>query len=292
MEKLRLILSALLLAACGDPSAGDLFDDAADGEELGSIEQGMRTRFSSTYTHGVTTGTTMQKCTLGLGGGVGQACMLPSRSIVRYKMVPTAVGDVTWIDWQNRARQFYQTQIRPGNYGYPQPFGSAIEEDTANTWVIIKKGTCPGAWDSNNIWVFGCLQWDGSATTVTESLTGTYKRFLGVLTINVDFDKIKLRVQALPGVHWDWQDAAYELTEHVLGALLPAAYGSGTYGSDVTDPFGQTYRTWSSRFVQDSTYGYEAAGYSLGELCRMGYWDSVGVSWFEASPDGTCPNNN
>lgn len=289
-------LVGLLLACGGDP--GDLFPEppADGGAEIGTAEQGMSTRFSPVYTHGVTTGATRVKCSVSLGGGAGQSCMLPSRGIVRYRLVgidPNEDGG-SLIDearsWKALTRRALQLDVKGAalNNGYPWPFGSAIEEDTANTWVEVTRAPCPGDYWSNNVWDFGCLEWVGAAPTVSESLVGTYKRFQGLLRIKLDVDKIveRVRYQNMGAGHeaWDYHEAL----EHVINGIMPAVYGSGIYASDRYLP-NSTIKTWSSRFMWDNEDGYDVNGYTAGEGCRMGYWNSMGTGDFSAAA-GSCPD--
>lgn len=294
MKKLRLILIALLLAACGDPGADDMFNDDEDSEELGSVEQGLATKFSSTYSHGLTDGSSRSKCTIALGAGSGQACILPGRGTVRFKLTGSdphdGDGGAASMSWKYMARRAFTSDIKGAaiNNGYGWPFGTAVEEDTANTWVEVTNGTCPGSVTSNNVYDFGCATWVG-ATTVTENLTGTYKKCGAGCTVKLTIDvaKIDERVRWQPYSGFD-QDF-HEALEHVVNNLTPAVYGSGTYMGDVFFPQSQL-RTWSSRYMRNSNTGYDVSTYSAGEGCRMGNWSSQGPDSFSALT-GSCPNN-
>lgn len=171
-------------------------------------------------------------------------------------------------------------------WDYGWPFGTAIEEDTAQTWVEVTHATCPGSVHSNDVWDYACIEWTG-LQTVTESLVGTYKKCGAGCTVKIKIDAQKIldHVALYPGggpSSWD----EHEALEHVVNGVIPAVYGSGSHLSGVSTG---GLATWSSRYMQASGV-YDVSGYTKGEGCRMGNWSSMGPDSFSALT-GSCPDN-
>ncbi len=282
-------LLALSLLACGAEN-GDLFPDSPDGgPETGSLEEGISTKFSSSFTYGVSSvGSSLGKGTAAVGCGSGNFCYLPGYGTIHFKVTGTDPNEGNnSSSWKYQARRM-MTELKLDTvnlWGYGWPFGAAIEDNNASTWVEITNGDCPTDISTNLITSVACIIWTpGSSPTVTESLPGAYKRFTGTAKVIFDND-------ALLNAWIDWggpgrngQDF-HELVEHAAGAVIPALYGSGIYGSDKFYTTGQP--TWSSPFIYSNQWLFTHSGYSQGEACRVGNLNTTSPSTFAAA-SGTC----
>ncbi len=284
------IILALALAACGAPPE-DLFEDSPDaGPEIGTVEQGMKTKFSPLYTFGVCPTSTSRKAMQGTGCGAS-AALLPGKGLVRFKVTGTDPHEGTNASWKYQVRRALTDSFRTSTtgFGYGWPFGTAVEENTANTWVEATSGNCPGDGSGNDITEFACVQWsNGNSPLVTESFGGTYRRFSGTGTVKLIFDNEAIDEKCLIAScdANDW----HELVEHAAHAIAPVVYGSGIYSTDQIGGWGGDYSSWSSPTALQSDYRrFTRAEYTLGETCRAGNWIGTATSLYEAA-SGSCAN--
>ena len=287
------ILFALTAACAGENP--DFFDDSPDaGSELGTVVQGMSTKFSPLYTHGMSAASTAKKAMVSLGCGGGQTCLLPGKGLVRFKVTGTDPREGQCIySWKCQARRALNDSFPisvQALWGYGWPFGIPVEEDTANTWVEITNGNCPTSTSTNNIVALACIEWTlGNSPLVTESLTGSYRRFSGTGKMKIIFDN-----EAITQVYQDRpvggspNDDLHEIIEHATHAIIPSVYGSGIYLNDQNNG-SNAWDTWSSPSIFKSTYRFEHQSYSQSEACSAGNWSSTAVSEFTQA-SGSCPN--
>lgn len=310
----------VLILAVGCAGNGDLFHDppATDaGTEIGSVEQGMSTKFSATYTHGVAMNGPMGKCQVGFAATGG--CALPGYGTVRFKVTgtdpygPDSGAYNPQTSWQFQARRmlgagFLGIKDTVLHYGYGWPFGSAVEENTAQTWVEFTSGTCPDvgpAPQNNNIASYVCAVWNlGNSAVVTETQAGTYRRFTGSVQFKVDVPKIETYIDQVIAAQGSGcsspcsatqrasarREDLHEVIEHTMGAVVPMLYGSGIY--PVTMRADGNYQTWSSPSVWDggaTGVRFNASTYTEGESCRIGNWVNTAVGEFTQAT-GSCSN--
>lgn len=268
MTKLRLTLIALLLAACGDPGAGDLHNDAADGGELGSAQQAITAKKSSRYSIGYGD----QNLKLCKNSGGPSLCIVPGNTTIRYKLDGVdACSNQFHSSWKYQVGRALTQSIPAGlNDGWGNPY--TVVEDNNNPNVIFRPGGCAGSILSNDMSSFVCFGGASNPLTqLTESLPQWYYRHTGVLTVNIDVEKIRLRVGNCGS---QYADDHHQLTEHAahIAALLP--YGGGMY--DVHSCNGSScWPSWDTLLVQPFAAGvgfstYSTGGYTVGQLCRIG----------------------
>lgn len=262
MEKLRLILLALLLAACGDPGAGDSFNN--DDVELGSVGQPVTAKKSPTFSIGY--GENLKLCQ---NSGGPDLCIVPGHAMIRYKIEGSQQCTSIHNQWKYQVERALTSSIPAGliNYNAGNSFG--VMKDEQNPNVIFKNGACAGSINSSSMGSFVCF---GGASnplsSLTESLPQWYYRHTGVLTIYIDEAKIRLRA----GSCSQYSENHHELTEHAahIAALMP--YGGAMYPY-ATCNGAACFPSWDTPVVQPSMPGYStysAGGYSAGLMCRIG----------------------
>lgn len=299
MTKIQSIGFVMALFACsGEPH--DLFEDVPSdaSAELGTAEQGMSTKFSSLYTHGLAANSAGKKAMLALGCGSGQTCLLPGKGLVRYKITGTdpREGELAY-SWKKQAKRAL-TESFPISvqalWGYSWPFGTPVEEDTSNTWVEITNGDCPTDPSTNSIAALACIEWTlGNSPIVSETFAGAYRRFSGTGKMKIIFDNEAIAwVFANRPIGGNQNDDFHEIIEHASHAVMPAVYGSGVYLADQNNGT-NVWDSWSSPSIDGSHRvsgaRFEHQSYTQGEACRVGNWIGTAVSEFTQA-SGNCPN--
>lgn len=284
------ILCSLSVFACGDGYNGELFDYPQDGG-IGGLEQGLGTKFSSTYTHGVSLNAKRSACTVANGGGVNGItyyhCMLPGTTSITYQVTGTDpyVCPGPLCDAQNNLSYKSETQTARSRV-------NAILDQSvsSNPWtftqvtvqpatVTITSGDCSGdPMTSDNIQTFVCTSF-GSTSTVTESLTGIYKRWNTGMVIKVDIAAIEQRTNNNADFH--------QLLEHGMHAAWFQVVGIGTRDEQ------PAYWNDGRVFIPNPGYhlgDFDTHNMAAGDACRAANYSSASQSTF-AALSGSCANN-
>jgi hypothetical protein len=283
---IKWIVVAVLVACGGELEATDVYTNSDD----------LSAKFSGAYTYGLSSAGTSRKCTVALGAGTGQDCILPGYANVKFKISGTDPYELNaQMSWKAQARRAltdsfpnYVAQV----YGYGI-FPWTVAETTSSNYIVeLTSGTCPGAFTSNDITAFACILWSGVSNmpVMTESFPGQYRRFTGQFKVIFDVAKMQDRTNyhAPPGstaLNHDF----HELVEHAAHALAPSVFGSGIYNSNVDG--GSNKDSWSSPSVESALLSdpYAHAGYAQGEACRASSWVNSSTGQF-TQQSGSCPN--
>jgi hypothetical protein len=258
----RWILMALALA-CGAP---------ADDDELGQAEQGMSSKFSTTFTYGVSSNDRM-KGTTANGCGSAFFCRMPRQTALKYKCFGTQGSfPNNWCDETETAFIHLKSDIDADGLSHPWSFSKV----TGGQHVTVLEGTCSGnALTSTSIRTFVCTTW-GAHTVLTESLPGNYAGWDSEMQILVDITKISARTASATDRH--------NILQHGLHAAALEATGSGlrpVTGSPSSD--------WDNDSVQRAGGSYQFSTFKSGDICRIRSFSSaVPASFSQAS--GSCPD--
>lgn len=276
---IRKLLAAALLCAC----AGGV-DDFEGQQELGTLEEGISAKFSSTKSYGVSSNPTRSACTRAAAGGSGFKCRLPQTTNLKYRLVGSdpmygVNNRKSWKAHSYRGINEVWGLINNGSATVPFALTEVAENDTT-AHIKFQAGTCSGdAVNSTNIQTYVCTSW-ANDTQLTESLPGSYYRANGEMTVTFDLAKIDTR-SLVAGFCGAGQDALGEtswnqIAEHGAHAAGAQVFGLGTNNNN---------DYWNdSLVVTGSPNGqgcYDMHTISAGDLCRARSYSGANSTLFE-----------
>lgn len=271
-------MALILLAACaGSEGLGSEASDA----ELGQVEQGLSAKFPAGYTYGFCSGNELRPRPLSGSQPCATAAhvvYVPDRTHFPYRFVgsdpwegnPAGQGQ----SWKDESRRVFGATIadpsREGDIreslaftGDPIPW-TFQETTSSGAFVTIRTGTCSGDYLSEKMSAFVCAA-QGTSTTLTETLPGTYKRLNGPWTINFDIADMALRAGA-PSSSGNL--SYHHFLEHAAHLALPWVVGLGSTpyiaGAQPQDSY------WSSPYVENANGTHNFSFWHNAECCAMG----------------------